>query len=73
MINYMDNNEFLEPGSFVDSDHDRVIKFAKEFVGDGTDVLSKVLNLYYAVREEIRYDPDLVDVLKKPYGSVPPT
>ena len=47
----------LQPGHFVDSDHPRVIEYARAHARTGTDSRQTVLDLYYAVRDGIRYDP----------------
>jgi transglutaminase-like putative cysteine protease len=49
-------NEFLEPGRFIDSDHPAVIAFSKQN-GSGRSDLERAVSLYYAVRDEIRYNP----------------
>ncbi len=52
-----DHETYLKPGRFADSDSGEVIEFARaKAAGAGTD-LDKTLNLFYAVRDEIRYDP----------------
>ena len=47
----------LQPGRFVDSDHPRVVEFARAHAQAGTDTRQTVLDLYYAIRDDIRYDP----------------
>ncbi len=52
-----DFKPYLQPGICVDSDHPAVIEFARRAAGDdGTD-LEKAVRIYYAVRDEFRYDP----------------
>jgi transglutaminase-like putative cysteine protease len=46
----------LAPGTFIDSDHDAILKFSRERAGAGDD-RQRAVRLYYAVRDEIRYDP----------------
>ena len=49
--------EALAPTPFIDSDHPRVVAFAKEHTkGARTDV-ERAVRLYYAVRDGVRYDP----------------
>jgi transglutaminase-like putative cysteine protease len=48
--------EFLQPGSFVDSAHPRVVQFAAE-QAKGADDRERAVSLYYAVRDRIRYHP----------------
>ncbi|AYC33178.1 transglutaminase family protein [Pseudomonas cavernae] len=49
--------EYLEPGRFIDSDHPRVVEFAEQRRGTSADPLAQAVSLYYAVRDEIRYNP----------------
>ena len=51
------NEEFLEPGKFVDSDAPTVIAFAREAAGADGSEHDRVLRLYYAIRDGIIYDP----------------
>jgi transglutaminase-like putative cysteine protease len=48
--------EFLKPGRFIDSDHPKVIEFARQHA-KGTSEREKVVALYYAVRDRVRYNP----------------
>ena len=50
--------EYLSPGRFVDGDHPAVIEFADAHATGGSD-MEKAISLFYAVRDEIRYDPYL--------------
>lgn len=47
----------LAPTWYLDSDHPAVAAFAKRVVGDETDPVQKAIRLFYAVRDEVRYDP----------------
>ncbi|MBF7730818.1 transglutaminase-like domain-containing protein [Pseudomonas sp. N040] len=49
--------EYLEPARFIDSDHPRVMSFAEQHRGADTDPRQQAINLYHAVRDEIRYNP----------------
>ena len=49
-------NEYLKPGSFVDSDHPAVRAFAADHAR-GADTREKAVALYYAVRDGVRYNP----------------
>ncbi|MAF48801.1 MAG: transglutaminase [Rhodospirillaceae bacterium] len=49
---------YLGSGHLVDSDHPRVVEFADAHVKGNND-LDRVISLYYAVRDEILYDPYL--------------
>ena len=50
-----DHLDCLAPTSIVDSAHPDVVAFARSH-GAGATSLSKAVSLYYAVRDEIRYD-----------------
>src|SRR5258707_13439836 len=47
---------YLQPGSLIDSDHPAVVAYARRVAGEGSD-REKALRLYYAVRDDLRYDP----------------
>ena len=49
-------NQYLKPGRFVDSDHPAVTAFSQRHAG-GQGEREKAVSLYYAVRDEIRYNP----------------
>ena len=49
-------NEFLQPGRFVDSDHPKLIEFARQHAVGAND-REKAVALYYAVRDGVRYHP----------------
>jgi transglutaminase-like putative cysteine protease len=51
-----DMTPYLAPGQFVDSDHPAVAAFAHSTAGNAGRVDAAV-RLYYAVRDEILYDP----------------
>jgi transglutaminase-like putative cysteine protease len=52
-----DPRDYMAPGEFVDSDDPGVVAFANRIIGDATTNTEKAIRLYYAVRDEIRYDP----------------
>ena len=54
--------EYLKPGRFIESDHPAVIDFARRAAGDETGDVGQAVALYYAVRDEIRYDPYRIDL-----------
>ena len=49
-------NEYLQPGSFVDSTHPKVAAFAAQHA-QGANDRERAVALYYAVRDTIRYNP----------------
>jgi len=70
--------EYLTPTYYIDSDHPEVIEFASQNCEFGTSEIKKAVQLYYAVRDNFRYDPYSIEpskdsmkassVLKKGYG-----
>ena len=48
---------YLDPGSFIDSDHPAVIEFASNYRITGEAPIGAAIRLYLAVRDEITYDP----------------
>lgn len=50
-------HEYLSPGRFIDSDHPSVVEFAEKHRGASRDPIVQAVNLYYAVREAVRYNP----------------
>ena len=48
---------YLAPGPFVDSDDPDVRAFAEKTARDADGALAQAVTLYYAVRDEILYDP----------------
>ena len=48
---------YLGPGRFVDSDHPAVQAFARRATGGCHTARERAIRLYYAVRDEILYDP----------------
>lgn len=53
----MTDEDCLKPARFVDSDHPLVVAFAGEHTNAGDDAMTIALDLYYAIRDGIRYDP----------------
>ncbi len=50
-------NSDLEPTWYINSDHPAVKAFAERVVGDEADPVQKAIKLFYAVRDEVKYDP----------------
>lgn len=48
---------YLHATDFFDIDHPSVRAFVAEAIGDATNTLDKAVRLFYAVRDQIRYDP----------------
>lgn len=49
--------EYLEPARCIDSDHPALVEFAEQFRGTSRDPRQQAVRLYYAVRDQIRYNP----------------
>ena len=59
MKNSTADPRYLAPAEFIDTDHPAVIAFAGEKSGGSGSPRQQILRLYYAVRDEILYDPYL--------------
>lgn len=55
-----DPSAFLTPGRFVDSAAPEIVAYAAAHAGEGSDV-ERARRLYYAVRDDLRYDPYDID------------
>jgi transglutaminase-like putative cysteine protease len=53
----MNLNQYLKPTAFIESDHKDVLEFAKKVTKNITDAKTKAIKLFYAVRDQIIYDP----------------
>ncbi|HSC85543.1 MAG TPA: transglutaminase family protein [Pseudomonas sp.] len=47
----------LQPGRYLDSDNPQVVEFAERWRGSSRDPREQAVNLYLAVRDQIRYNP----------------
>ncbi|MHA1569735.1 MAG: transglutaminase-like domain-containing protein [Alphaproteobacteria bacterium] len=52
-----DPGAYLATTWYLDFDEPSVAAYADEKAGGGTDAVEKAIKLYYAVRDDIRYDP----------------
>ena len=52
-----DFSQYLAATDIIDSDHSNIIAFAENRCGGAKEPIEKAVRLYYAVRDEIRYDP----------------
>src|ERR1700679_2966548 len=57
-----------QPGALIDSDHPEIIAYARRVAGDGSD-REKALRLYYAVRDDLRYDPYNTPMKREAYRA----
>jgi transglutaminase-like putative cysteine protease len=52
------DRKYLLPTKIIDSDHATITTYAQKITrGDGEDHVAKAVSLYYAVRDDIWYDP----------------
>ena len=57
--------KYLGPTYYIDSDHPDVIEFADRNIKDEQTIIEKAICLYYAVRDNIRYDPYSIETIKE--------
>lgn len=57
--------EYLSPTYYIDSDHPAVSEFADKSCDINEKTTKKAVQLYYAVRDGIRYDPYSIEPLKE--------
>ena len=57
---------YLQPTFFMDSDHSEVVEYTRQVIGNVQTDIEKGIRLYYAVRDDIRYNP--YDVNMNPEG-----
>jgi transglutaminase-like putative cysteine protease len=57
-----DLHQYLRPTYYIDSDASDVLAFARACAGDKETSLEKGIALFYAVRDNIRYDPYRIDL-----------
>ena len=57
-----DFRPFLQAGPAVQSEDDAVVGFARTTIGTETRAVDQAVRLYYAVRDEIRYDGYDLDI-----------
>ncbi len=60
-----DLSQYLRPTYYIDSEAAEVLAFAKAAAGHKETLLEKAIALFYAVRDEIRYDPYRIDLEKR--------
>ncbi len=48
---------YLSPTYYIDSDHKTIMNLAEEVAGNVKESIEKAVRLFYAVRDQIRYDP----------------
>ena len=63
-----DVEAYRRPGVLIDSDHPEIVAYARRVVGEGSD-REKALRLYYAVRDDFRYDPYSTPMKREAYRA----
>ncbi len=53
----MSVDSYTKPTNIIDSNNPEIIKFARKVVGNSKDPVEKAVRIFYAVRDEIWYDP----------------
>ena len=53
---------YLHPTRYIDSDYPSVINFVCNHIANDVDPVTQAVQLFYAVREKIRYDPYHIDI-----------
>src|SRR5262245_41867315 len=61
-MNSISQTGFIVPTETVESGHPEVVSFAHRHIGETTQDVEQGVRLYYAVRDEIRYDPYQIDL-----------
>ena len=56
--------KYLQATYFIDSDHPKIIEFARKNSRAGDSKIEKAIGLYYAVRDGIRYNPYSIEPVK---------
>ena len=59
---------YRRPGDLIDSQHPKITAYARRVAGEGSD-REKALRLYYAVRDDLRYDPYNTPMKREAYRA----
>ena len=59
---------YRRPGDLIDSQHPKITAYARRVAGQGSD-RDKALRLYYAVRDDLRYDPYNTPMKREAYRA----
>ncbi len=57
-----DMSEYLKPTFFIECDNPNVVEYANRVVGDSSNKVEMSKALFYAVRDDIHYDPYKIDL-----------
>lgn len=64
-MNPTDQTALLAPSYFIDSDHPAVVEFAMRAIDGAESSRERAVRLYYAVRDQIRYNPYAADMSRE--------
>jgi len=62
-------HDYLVPTQHIDSDSTEVITFATERIGGAKSHVERAVRLFYAVRDEIKYDPYHIDISRESFTA----
>lgn len=57
------------PTFFIDSDHENIIEFSSRHAGPSDNPVNQAVGIFYAVRDQIRYDPYEIPLLKEGFKA----
>jgi hypothetical protein len=60
---------YLKPTAFIDSNSTEVIEFVHSSAGKAQNPIEKAVRIFYAVRDEIRYDPYHIDISRDKFRA----
>nr|WP_320191794.1 transglutaminase family protein [uncultured Desulfobacter sp.] len=60
---------YCAPTFFIDSDHEKIIAFSSLHAGSSDNPVQKAVSIFYAVRDQIRYDPYEIPVNKEGFKA----
>ncbi len=63
------SNDSLSATSVIDCEHSEIIAYAKAKIGELSDQKDIAVALYYAVRDDIRYDPYSFDLQESSFAA----
>ena len=61
--------EYLRSTEFMDSDSGEIMDFARSRAWGAADKVGKAIRLYFAVRDEVRYDPYRMDLSRQGFKA----
>jgi transglutaminase-like putative cysteine protease len=61
--------KYLEATYFIDSDNGEVGEFARSTVGKANNDIDRAVKLYYAVRDQVRYNPYAMSIERAHYRA----